>query len=78
MRIEVDRTSRPVTAVQSVGAPRAEEVRVSGATALYRRAGRPVGALTVDRPGEVMKYRRRIADRGDWAEAVRFACAGRV
>ncbi|MBE1579559.1 Reductase C-terminal [Amycolatopsis marina] len=64
--------------IQFVGTSRAEEVVVAvpaeaGFTALYRRGDRIVGALTVDRPREIMKYRRRIAARGSWAEAVAFA-----
>lgn len=63
--------------IQFVGTPRAEEVRVvapaeEGFVALYRRGDRVVGALTVDRPRDVMKLRRRVADRGDWCEAVAF------
>lgn len=66
--------------VQFVGTPRAEEVRVvvpagRGFVALYRRGDRVVGALTVDRPRDVMKLRRRIADRGAWDEVVAFAGA---
>jgi hypothetical protein len=41
--------------------------------ALYRREDRVVGALTLDRPRDIMKLRRRVADRGAWAEAVAFA-----
>ncbi|GAA3852679.1 oxidoreductase C-terminal domain-containing protein [Prauserella oleivorans] len=64
--------------IQFVGTPRAEEVVVAvpaeaGFTALYRRGDRIVGAFTVDRPREIMKYRRRVAARGSWAEAVAFA-----
>ncbi|PXY17417.1 NAD(P)/FAD-dependent oxidoreductase [Prauserella muralis] len=64
--------------IQFVGTPRAEEVVVAvpaeaGFTALYRRRDRIVGAFTVDRPREIMKYRRRVAARGSWAEAVAFA-----
>lgn len=44
-----------------------------GVLALYRRSTRLVGALTVDRPHDIMKYRRRIAARGDWGEALAFA-----
>lgn len=64
--------------LQFVGTPRADEVRVvaddresdGGFVALYRRADRVVGALVLDRPRDVMKLRRRIADRGPWDEAV--------
>ncbi|MFE0019691.1 NAD(P)/FAD-dependent oxidoreductase [Amycolatopsis sp. NPDC059021] len=68
--------------LQFVGTPRADEVRVTsraveGFTALYRRGDRLVGALTVDRPREIMKYRRRVAERGEWEEALTFAALGR-
>ncbi|MCW2666459.1 MAG: hcaD [Frankiales bacterium] len=64
--------------VQFVGTPGADEVLLvgppgPGAIALYRRGNRVVGALTVDRQRVVMKLRRRIADAGDWDEAVTFA-----
>ena len=64
--------------IQFVGTPHADEVavvreRADGFTALYRRDRRLVGALTVDRPREIMKLRRRVAERGPWDEAVRFA-----
>jgi NADPH-dependent 2,4-dienoyl-CoA reductase/sulfur reductase-like enzyme len=64
--------------IQFVGTPVADEVAVvvpgpDGFVALYRREDRVVGALTVDRPRDVMKLRRRIADRGPWVEAVAFA-----
>jgi NADPH-dependent 2,4-dienoyl-CoA reductase/sulfur reductase-like enzyme len=53
--------------IQFVGTPAADEVLrvddgVEGrALLLYRRGGRLVGAMTVDRPAEIMKYRRLIA-----------------
>ncbi|MEQ0561005.1 FAD-dependent oxidoreductase [Amycolatopsis sp. NEAU-NG30] len=59
--------------VQFVGTPHADEVVTTGDVTLYRRGERIVGALTVDRPREIMKYRRRIAARGRWAEALDFA-----
>jgi NADPH-dependent 2,4-dienoyl-CoA reductase/sulfur reductase-like enzyme len=64
--------------IQFVGTPVSDEVQVvvpaeDGFVALYRREDRVVGALTVDRPRDVMKLRRRVADRGAWAEAVAFA-----
>lgn len=66
--------------VQFVGTPRADEVRLvgepgPGAIALYRRGERVVGALTIDRPRDVMKLRRRVADRGGWEEALEHARA---
>jgi NADPH-dependent 2,4-dienoyl-CoA reductase/sulfur reductase-like enzyme len=64
--------------IQFVGTPVADEVAVvvpaeDGFVALYRRQDRLVGALTVDRPRDIMKLRRRVADRGAWSEAVAFA-----
>lgn len=63
--------------IQFVGTPHADEVAVvspfdAGFVALYRRGERVVGALTLDRPRDIMKLRRRIADRGAWDEAVAF------
>jgi NADPH-dependent 2,4-dienoyl-CoA reductase/sulfur reductase-like enzyme len=64
--------------IQFVGTPRADEVVVAvppeqGFTALYRRGDRIVGAFTVDRPRDIMKYRKRIAARAPWSEALAFA-----
>jgi hypothetical protein len=59
--------------IQFVGTPHADEVVVQGDTTLYRRGDRVAGALTVDRPREIMKYRRRIAARAPWSEALAFA-----
>jgi len=42
-------------------------------TALYRAADRIVGALAVDMRAEVMKYRRLIAQRASWADALELA-----
>lgn len=71
--------------IQFVGTPRADEMRVirpagssEGFAALYRRGDRLVGALTVDRPRDIMKFRRRIAARCDWTEALAFAVKGHV
>jgi NADPH-dependent 2,4-dienoyl-CoA reductase/sulfur reductase-like enzyme len=61
--------------IQFVGTPRADEVVSAGGVTLYRRGDRIVGALTVDRPREIMKYRRRVAARAAWAEALAFAGA---
>jgi NADPH-dependent 2,4-dienoyl-CoA reductase/sulfur reductase-like enzyme len=41
--------------------------------ALYRRADRLAGALTVNRPALIMKLRRLIAAGASWREAVEFA-----
>ncbi|WP_197274999.1 NAD(P)/FAD-dependent oxidoreductase [Luteipulveratus halotolerans] len=59
--------------LQFVGTPRADEVvvtdsAVSGYTALYRRGDRMVGALTIDRPRDIMKLRRSIVARRPWAD----------
>ena len=70
--------------IQMLGTADADEVRVihpggsgddvaRGFLALYRRGDRVVGALSIDRPRDIMKFRRRIADAGAWDEAVTFA-----
>ncbi|CAM3380876.1 FAD-dependent oxidoreductase [Nocardioides dubius] len=66
--------------IQFVGIPRADEVRVVSAEqdddrflALYRRGDRLVGVLSVDRPTQIMKYRRLIVNRASWTEALEFA-----
>jgi NADPH-dependent 2,4-dienoyl-CoA reductase/sulfur reductase-like enzyme len=66
--------------IQFVGVPEADEVRVVSAEleqeqflALYRRADRLTGALTIDRPAQIMKYSRLIANRASWAQALEFA-----
>ena len=65
--------------IQFVGVPRADEVVVvedrheRGLLALYRGQDRLVGALMVDRPAQIMKYRRLIAQRATWDDAVQFA-----
>lgn len=61
--------------IQFVGTPHADEVVSAGGVTLYRRGDRIAGALTVDRPREIMKYRRRIAARAPWGEALAFAGA---
>ncbi|WUV05160.1 hypothetical protein OG738_25325 [Amycolatopsis sp. NBC_01488] len=47
----------------------------AGPPGVYAAGDRIVGALTVDRPREIMKYRRRIATRASWSEALAFAGA---
>ncbi|MEV6907781.1 hypothetical protein [Amycolatopsis sp. NPDC051071] len=47
----------------------AREVSVAGRAVPYDA----LGALTVDRPREIMKYRRHIAGRAPWPEALAFA-----
>ncbi|HJQ47057.1 MAG TPA: FAD-dependent oxidoreductase [Amycolatopsis sp.] len=65
--------------IQFVGEPAADEIAVvdrhweeGKLLALYRKADRVVGALAVDRPTLIMKFRRMIANRVSWAEAVEF------
>lgn len=43
--------------------------------ALYRSGDRLVGALAVNQPGRIMKYRAQIASRTSWRDAVDFARA---
>lgn len=64
--------------IQLVGVAAADEVlRADPGTErpllLYRRGSRVVGALSVDRPAEIMKYRRLIAARAPWREALDLA-----
>lgn len=64
--------------IQFVGSPRADQVQVvgdpgPGAFVLYRRADRLVGALSIDRGGDIMKLRKRIVTRAAWEEAVSYA-----
>jgi NADPH-dependent 2,4-dienoyl-CoA reductase/sulfur reductase-like enzyme len=67
--------------IQFVGVPDAEEVLVVDGdvdsddrwTALYRRGGRLVGALTVNGQTVIMKYRRMIAQKTSWDDAMEFA-----
>ena len=67
--------------VQLVGVAAADEVlRADPETdrplLLYRRGDRVVGALSVDRPAEIMKYRRLVAARAPWPDALGLAEAG--
>ncbi|MEU4559513.1 FAD-dependent oxidoreductase [Actinoplanes sp. NPDC023936] len=70
--------------IQFVGVPQADEVSVVSEPgserllALYRRGARLVGCLTVDRPGQIMKYRRMISERASWDHALRFARSARL
>ncbi len=66
--------------IQFVGIPQADEIRtVSEETgddrflALYRRGDRITGAICIDRPTQIMKYRRMIAQRTPWPDALAFA-----
>lgn len=67
--------------VQFVGVPQAEEVRTvnddgRSLLALYRRGSRLTGLAAINRPTEVMKFRRLIADRISWGDALELAGAG--
>jgi NADPH-dependent 2,4-dienoyl-CoA reductase/sulfur reductase-like enzyme len=69
--------------IQFVGIPRGEEIRVVSEElgedrflGLYRRGDRLVGVITIDRPAQIMKYRRLIAQRASWADALAFAGVG--
>ena len=42
-------------------------------TALYRQGDRLVGALTINGQTVIMKYRRMIAQKASWSEALEFA-----
>ncbi|MGQ0574218.1 MAG: NAD(P)/FAD-dependent oxidoreductase [Pseudonocardia sp.] len=66
--------------IQFVGIPRGDEIRVVSAElgddrflGLYRRGDRLVGVITIDRPTQIMKYRRLIAQRASWDDALAFA-----
>ncbi len=69
--------------IQFVGVVTDDLEVVSGAledthfVVLYRAGHRVVGALTLDGQRHVMKYRRMIAQRGDYAEALAFAASRR-
>lgn len=69
--------------IQFVGIPKADEVRVGSHElgherflALYRSGERVTGALTINRPTQIMKYRRMISHRARWKEALEFAGIG--
>ncbi|MFI6321015.1 NAD(P)/FAD-dependent oxidoreductase [Nonomuraea sp. NPDC050556] len=68
--------------IQFVGVPRAGEIRiVSGDpaegrfVALYRDGDRLVGALALNHPTHIMKYRVMIGRGASWSEALEFARA---
>jgi NADPH-dependent 2,4-dienoyl-CoA reductase/sulfur reductase-like enzyme len=68
------------TRIQFVGVPDAEEVEVvlgdldaGQFVALYRDGDRVVGALAVNRPRDIMKFRALIGRRASWEEARAFA-----
>ncbi|WP_329343493.1 FAD-dependent oxidoreductase [Streptomyces sp. NBC_01352] len=65
--------------IQMVGVAEADGVRVVGDrdvdswSALYRAGDRFVGALTLNQPRKIMKYRAMIARSAPWATALEFA-----
>lgn len=66
--------------IQFVGIPRADEIRVVSEElgedkflALYRRGERITGCISIDRPAQIMKYRRMIMQSKPWGEALEFA-----
>lgn len=67
--------------IQFVGVPESEEVLLVDGdvdnddrwTALYRHGDRLVGALTVNGQTVIMKYRRMIAQKTSWGDALEFA-----
>lgn len=65
--------------IQFAGLPVGEPHVVSGnwdtdnLVALYRDGDRLIGALTVNRRGDIMKYRVQISRHGTWEEALDFA-----
>lgn len=67
--------------IQMVGVPGIDETLVIGAPdehrwiALYRRADRLIGALSLNQPGKIMKYRALIARQASWRDALDFAGA---
>jgi len=66
--------------IQFVGIPQADEIRVVSKElgeekflALYRRGERITGCISIDRPAQIMKYRRQIMQSGSWEDALAFA-----
>lgn len=71
--------------IQFVGIPGTDEVRIVDSAqggehfvALYREGNRLVGAMTMNRPGEIMKYRKLIKRWATWTEGLRFASSRRA
>ena len=69
--------------IQFVGIPQADEIRVVSEElgedkflALYRRGDRLTGCISIDRPTQIMKYRRMIAQSKSWADSLEFAGVG--
>ncbi|MDP3714049.1 MAG: FAD-dependent oxidoreductase [Mycobacteriales bacterium] len=67
--------------LQMVGITAADEVHVVGDldderwVALYRRGDALVGALALNLPGKIMKYRAMIGRRSAWSDAMSFTAA---
>jgi len=65
--------------IQFAGLPVGEPTVVAGGwdepafTALYREKDRLIGVLTLNRRGDIMKYRAKIASRTSWDDALAFA-----
>lgn len=66
--------------IQFVGIPQADEIRVVSRElgeetflALYRRGDRITGCISIDRPSQIMKYRRLIMKSEPWSAALDFA-----
>jgi NADPH-dependent 2,4-dienoyl-CoA reductase/sulfur reductase-like enzyme len=66
--------------IQFVGIPQSDEIRVVSKElgeekflALYRRGDRLTGCISIDRPAQIMKYRRQIMQSGCWEDALAFA-----
>ncbi|MGI8816495.1 MAG: NAD(P)/FAD-dependent oxidoreductase [Pseudonocardia sp.] len=66
--------------IQFVGIPKADEIRVVSQElgeekflALYRRGDRITGCISIDRPAQIMKYRRLIMQQMSWPDALDFA-----
>lgn len=65
--------------LQMVGISDADEVTVIGSVederwlALYRRGDRLIGALTLNLPGKIMKYRALITRSASWTDALAFS-----
>ncbi|WP_228032561.1 NAD(P)/FAD-dependent oxidoreductase [Mycolicibacterium sp. P9-22] len=66
--------------IQFVGIPHADEIRViskelgeDNFLALYRRGDRITGCISIDRPREIMKFRRLIAQTNSWSDGLKLA-----
>lgn len=65
--------------LQMVGISDADEVTLIGSVederwlALYRRGDRLIGALTLNLPGKIMKYRALITRHASWTDALTFS-----